>query len=168
MTMMSPSHCAHEAAVQEAARRGTPGEAVLKHMAGCVSCRGTFEVTVWMARLAVETGTMAADRDLPDAARIWWRARLLQRWESETRATAPLDIMQRVEVVGGLIAAFVLLVTMWPELRGFERAPVSLESWWPALTSLLAPSGLMTWVIGGVLLLGLMAAFTVHQLLVED
>jgi hypothetical protein len=46
-------------------------------------------------------------------------------------------------------------------------APVA--SWWPAVAQLLAvPAGLTTLVVGGALLLGLMAVFTVHQLLLED
>ncbi len=62
-----------------------------------------------MTRFGADTEHLAASRDMPDPSRIWWRARLLQRWEAETRATAPLDIMQQVEVIGGLIAAIVLL-----------------------------------------------------------
>ena len=93
---------------------------------------------------------------MPDPSRIWWRARLLQRWEAESRATAPLDIMQRVEVIGGLIAAIVLLVTMWPEMRGglfggasqMSSGPVA--SWLPVFTQILAvPAGLTTLVVGG-------------------
>jgi hypothetical protein len=91
----------------------------------------------------------------------------------ETRATAPLDIMHRVEVIGGLIAAVVLLATMWPELHGFgfggfERASGAGSGLWPTVASLLVPSGLTTLVLGGAALLGLMAVFTVHQLLIED
>jgi hypothetical protein len=123
-----------------------------------------------MTRLAVEGEQMAAERDLPDPARIWWRARLLQRWEAETRATAPLDVMQRVEILGGLIAAVVLLLTLWPELRGFGDASsaASAAGWWPVVARLVAPSGLTTLIIVGSLLIGAMAAFTVHQLMVED
>jgi len=161
--------CAHDVAVAQAARAGTPPDtAVLTHMAGCASCRETYETAAWMNRFAAEAAEEAADRPLPDAARIWWRARLLQRWEAETRATAPLDVMQRVEVIGSLILAAILLVTMWPELRDFQVETSAAGGWWPTLTGLLAPTGLTTVVLTAVLLLGLMAVFTVHQLLQED
>jgi hypothetical protein len=174
MTML-PSACAHEAAAERAARGGTPDAAIRAHIAACAACRETFEIASWMTRFGADAEDAAASHALPDPSRIWWRARLLQRWEAETRATAPLDIMQRVEVIGGLVAAVVLLITMWPEMRGglFGGGASELSSpaasWWPVITQVLAvPQGLTTLVIGGALLLGLMAVFTVHQLLLED
>lgn len=174
MTML-PSACAHEAAVERAARGGTPDAAVQAHLATCPACRETFEIVSVMMRFGADTEHLAASRDMPDPSRIWWRARLLQRWEAETRATAPLDIMQRVEVIGGLVAAVVLLITMWPEMRGglfggaSEAATAPVASWWPAIAQVLAvPAGLTSLIIGGAVLLGLMAVFTVHQLLLED
>jgi hypothetical protein len=177
---MRPPHCTHEPAVVEAARQASPHSAspggragrppdaaVLTHLADCASCRETFEVTAFLTRVSADTDVLAADRDLPDPARIWWRARLLQRWDAETRAAAPLDLMQRVEVIAGVIAAVVLLITVWPELRGVSQV-TSTPSWWPAVSHMFAPSGVITLIVGGILLLGLMAVFTVHQLLLED
>jgi hypothetical protein len=177
--MMHPPHCTHEGAVREAARhaagdeiRGRAGMGVdpviLTHLADCASCRETYEVTAFLGQLAAETDVVAADRDLPDSARVWWRARLLQRWDAESRATVPLDLMQRVEVIGGLVAAIVLLFTMWPELRGVSHVTTAVPSWWPAVSHMFAPSGVVTLIVGGLLLLSLMAVFTVHQLLQED
>lgn len=172
---MLPSVCAHEAAVERAARAGTPDAAVTAHLASCAACRETFEIVSVMTRFGAETEHLAVSRDMPDPSRIWWRARLLQRWEAETRATAPLDIMQRVEVIGGLVAAIVLLMTMWPEMRGGLFGGASqvsngqVASWWPAVSQVLAvPAGLTSLIVGGAVLLGLMAVFTVHQLLLED
>ncbi len=174
MTML-PSSCAHEAAAERAARGGTPDAALRAHVAVCAACRETFEIASWMTRFGADAEDAAASHALPDPSRIWWRARLLQRWEAETRATAPLDIMQRVEVIGGLVAAVVLLITMWPEMRGglfggaSDLSSEPASAWLPIFSQLLAvPSGLTTLVIGGALLLGLMAVFTVHQLLLED
>jgi anti-sigma factor RsiW len=171
MTML-PSACAHEAAVERAARGGTPDAAVHAHLASCPACRETFEIVSFMTRFGADAEHEASSRELPDPSRIWWRARLLQRWEAETRATAPLDIMQRVEVIGGLVAAVVLLITMWPEMRGGAASQMTagpVASWWPTIAQVLAvPSGLTSLVVGGALLLGLMAVFTVHQLLLED
>ena len=90
MTML-PSACAHEAAVERAARGGTPDAALRAHIASCAACRETFEIASWMVQFGADTEDLAADHQLPDPSRIWWRARLLQRWEAESRATAPLD-----------------------------------------------------------------------------
>jgi hypothetical protein len=88
--MMRPPQCAHESAVREAAAaagHAGPGRqtgvdpAILPHLAECAECRETFEVASWMASLASDAATDAAEHNLPDPARIWWRARLLQRWE---------------------------------------------------------------------------------------
>jgi hypothetical protein len=46
---------------------------------------------------------------IPEAAQLWCKAKLLARWEAERRAQRPLDIMQPIEIAGGLIAAGVLL-----------------------------------------------------------
>ena len=46
---------------------------------------------------------------IPDAAGLWCKARLLARWEAERRARRPLDIMQPIEIAGGLVAAGLLL-----------------------------------------------------------
>ena len=170
--MMHPPHCTHDDAVRDAARHGsTVDQAILLHLGDCASCRETYEVTAFLSRVSADTDTIAADRELPDASRIWWRARLLQRWDAETRATVPLDLMQRVEVIAGVVAAIVILVVMWPELRGVSQVTATTPSWWPALAHMFGPagvSGVLTLVAGGLVLLGLMAVFTVHQLLLED
>ena len=46
---------------------------------------------------------------VPDPAALWCKAQLIQRWEAERRAQRPLDIMQPIEIAGGLVAAGVLL-----------------------------------------------------------
>jgi hypothetical protein len=46
---------------------------------------------------------------IPDPAQLWCKARLLARWEAERRVQRPLDIMQPIEIAGGLVAAGVLL-----------------------------------------------------------
>ena len=46
---------------------------------------------------------------IPDSAQLWCKAKLLARWDAERRAQRPLDIMQPVEIAGGLVAAGVLL-----------------------------------------------------------
>jgi hypothetical protein len=46
---------------------------------------------------------------IPEAAQLWCKAKLLARWQAERRAQRPLDIMQPIEIAGGLVAAGVLL-----------------------------------------------------------
>lgn len=170
--MMHPPHCTHDSAVRDAARHERVVDpAILMHLGDCASCRETYEVTAFLSRVSADTDVIAADRDLPDPARIWWRARLLQRWDAESRATVPLDLMQRVEVAAGVVAAIVILFVLWPELRGVSQVSAAAPTWWPAISHMFGPagpSGFFTLMAGGLLVLGLMAVFTVHQLLLED
>jgi hypothetical protein len=46
---------------------------------------------------------------IPGTAELWCKAKLIERWEAERRAQRPLDIMQRIEIAGGLVAAGLLL-----------------------------------------------------------
>jgi hypothetical protein len=124
-------------------------------------------VARFMTALAAETDALAAARQLPEPGQLWWKARLLQRWEAQTRATAPLDVMQRVEFGAGVIAAVVLFVMLWSELRGVEST-ARANQLWPALANLLAPGAFSSFIVGGLLLLGFLALFTIRQLLVED
>jgi hypothetical protein len=59
------------------------------------------------------------DSRIRDATALWSKARLIQRWEAERRAQRPLDIMQRIEMVGGLVAAGLLLYWSLPYLLRF-------------------------------------------------
>jgi hypothetical protein len=45
----------------------------------------------------------------PGPADLWCKARLLAQWEATRRAHRPLDIMQPIEILGGLVAAGVLI-----------------------------------------------------------
>jgi hypothetical protein len=51
---------------------------------------------------------------IPDPAALWCKAKLIQRWEAERRAQRPLDIMQPIEIAGGLVAAGLLLYWSLP------------------------------------------------------
>jgi len=53
---------------------------------------------------------------IPDPAELWCKATLLRRWEAERRAQRPLDIMQPIEIAGGLVAAGLLLYWSLPYL----------------------------------------------------
>ena len=51
-----------------------------------------------------------------DPAQLWSKAQLLKRWDAERRAQRPLDIMQPIEIAGGLVAAGLLLYWSLPYL----------------------------------------------------
>jgi len=50
------------------------------------------------------------------ATTLWSKAKLIQRWEAERRAQRPLDMMQPIEIAGGLVAAGLLLYWSLPYL----------------------------------------------------
>jgi hypothetical protein len=57
-----------------------------------------------------------AESRIPAATTLWSKAKLIQRWEAERRAQRPLDIMQPIEIAGGLVAAGLLLYWSLPYL----------------------------------------------------
>jgi hypothetical protein len=165
---MRPQTCERESEIVRLAQAGTLDAAGASHVASCPACREAFDVARYLTRLAAETETLAATRQLPEPAQLWWKARLLQRWNAEARATAPLDWMQRIEVIGGLIAVAVLLVIFWVDLRGGVASASVASQFWPSVVNLLAPGHLSSLIVGGLLLVGCFSLFTLRQLLVED
>ncbi|HEY3161726.1 MAG TPA: hypothetical protein VGJ78_22325 [Vicinamibacterales bacterium] len=72
-------------------------------------------VAAFMSRVA-NLGIPDPGSRIPDPAQLWCKARLLRQWEAERRAYRPLDIMQPIEIAGGLIAAGLLLYWSIPYL----------------------------------------------------
>ena len=72
-------------------------------------------VAAFMSRVA-NLQVPSLDSRIPAAAALWSKARLIQRWEAERRAQRPLDIMQPIEIAGGLVAAGLLLYWSLPFL----------------------------------------------------
>jgi hypothetical protein len=54
---------------------------------------------------------------------LWWKAQLVKRWDAERQAQAPLDVMERVEIVAGLAAAAALLVWVAPTVGRMIAGP---------------------------------------------
>jgi hypothetical protein len=48
---------------------------------------------------------------------LWWKAQLLRRWDAERRATAPIEVMEPVQIVAGLATAALLLLWALPSLK---------------------------------------------------
>ena len=51
---------------------------------------------------------------IPGPAELWCKARLIAQWDAERRAQRPLDLMQHIEIGGGLVAAGLLLYWSLP------------------------------------------------------
>jgi hypothetical protein len=58
-----------------------------------------------------------------EAMPLWWKAQLVKRWDAERHAQAPLEIMERVEIVTGIAAAAALLVWAVPTVGRIIVAP---------------------------------------------
>jgi hypothetical protein len=70
-------------------------------------------VAAFMARLAsIPVGHVS----VPNADVVWWKARLLARWDAERKVQQPLDVMEPVQIVAGLVAAGLLLAWSLPSL----------------------------------------------------
>jgi len=72
-------------------------------------------IAVFMSRVA-NLRIPDPESRIPDSGQLWWKAQLLKKWEAERRAQLPLDVMQRIEIAGGLVAAGLLLYWSLPYL----------------------------------------------------
>jgi hypothetical protein len=72
-------------------------------------------VAAFMSRVS-ELRVPSSAFGVPDSSQLWWKAQLLRKWEAERRAQWPLDIMQPIEIAGGLVAAGLLLYWSLPYL----------------------------------------------------
>jgi len=158
--------CDHERRIVQAARTGRMTPDLEAHLATCADCREVGETVRSMAALAADTARLADRRRLPEAAQLWWKGQLARRWEAEARAVAPLDTMQRLEVVAGLVAAAVLLASFFMTL-GPEAAGAARHEFWPALAGLVSSSALV-WLAVGALGAAAASVVMVRRLLVED
>ena len=77
-------------------------------------------VSAFMARVAALPATLA----LREPMQLWWKAQLLKRWDAQRRAQAPLDVVERIEIVAGLVAAAVLVIWAGPTLVRFVAEPL--------------------------------------------
>ena len=76
-------------------------------------------VAAFMKRVAVLLDAQRAP--LPDPTVLWRRAQFVRRWNNERKAQAPLDVIDPIQIVAGLIAAGLLLVWTLPSVvRAFS------------------------------------------------
>ena len=72
-------------------------------------------IAMFMSRVA-NVRIPDAESPILSSNTLWWKAKLLDKWEAERRAQWPLDIMQPIEIAGGLVAAGLLLYWSLPHL----------------------------------------------------
>jgi hypothetical protein len=114
--------CDEEPRVVAAVLTGRTTPAQEAHLAGCATCRELHDTVLAMRDFAAGTEQLAERRRLAESGALWWKAQLARRWEAEQRAVAPLDMMQRVEIGAGAVAALILLTGFFRSLAGGATA----------------------------------------------
>ena len=84
-------------------------------MDGNLSDHEEQAIAAFMARLA--SLPAGAGWQVPEPTTLWWKAQLLRRWDAERVVERPLDVVEPLEIAGGLIAAGLLLFWSLPTLQ---------------------------------------------------
>lgn len=162
--MMGRGPCDREPEVVAAYTGGRVTPDVEAHLAACEGCRDAAAVTRWMLRLA---DVPAGAARLPDAGTLWWKAQIARRWEAERRSSAPVDAMERAELIVALIV--VALATAWglPAVWRVLTAPANPETVTRiALTG--DPSQFMLFVGAGLVVALGFTVYLLHRTLFTD
>lgn len=161
--MRDPESCPHEARTLSARRQPADQASLREHVATCARCRELLQVVEFVETLAASPAD-AAHR-LPDAARVWWRAQLVRRWQAERRAAQHLDRMYPLEA-GVLAAAVIVFVFLcWPLVtRWVSSTEVGGAT---MLAASLLPAGLVVALVGGTALLTLVTLLMMRDVLAE-
>jgi len=72
-------------------------------------------IATFMSRVA-ELRIPDPESRVPGPAQLWFKAKLLAQWDAERRVQRPLDIMQQIEIGGGVVAAGLLIYWSLPYL----------------------------------------------------
>jgi hypothetical protein len=75
-------------------------------------------IAAWMARVAAAPLPAA---HIPDAAAIWWQARLERERESRRRALWPIELMEWIQLGVAAVTATAVLVWSFPTLAALFR-----------------------------------------------
>jgi hypothetical protein len=103
---MTNDLCVREAEVLRACASGDWPDDLQTHVATCDGCRDVRAVALCLQ------GGLAEEHEqsLPDAAGIWWRAKVQAQREARQRALRPIDALERSEPLVALVAVVTLLV----------------------------------------------------------
>jgi hypothetical protein len=162
--MLGRRPCDREPDVVAACAGGRVTPEIQAHLGQCEHCRDAAGVTRWMQHLAHVPAGLSR---LPDAGTLWWKAQIARRWEAERRTAAPVDAMERVELVVALIV--VALATAWglPAVWRAVSAPAS-----PEIVTRLALTGdlsqVMALVGAGLLVALVFTVYLLHRTLFTD
>jgi hypothetical protein len=77
-------------------------------------------VAAFMTRVAGLSGNPV----LRDPMQLWWKGQLVRRWEAERRVQQPLDLMERIEILAGVVAAGGLIVWAVPNVFRLLAEPL--------------------------------------------
>lgn len=109
--------CRFESSVRAMARTGAGSAELRGHVDTCVDCRETVQVAAWLRHVAQSERDTAP---LPDPVGLWWKARLVARWEAERLATAALDRGTYAQAIIGAAGCLALGWVLWPHLDQFS------------------------------------------------
>ena len=76
-------------------------------------------VAAFMDRL--RTAPLSVSPHIPGADVLWLKARLVRQWDAQRKVRRPIDVMEPVELVAGVMAAGLLLA--WSVPSAFEWIP---------------------------------------------
>ncbi|HEV2246773.1 MAG TPA: hypothetical protein VGW37_08970 [Terriglobia bacterium] len=117
--MMKQQVCEHEARILEALGQGAVPESIQEplrsHVANCPSCA---EIISAYKLFQTDSQYLCASAPVPDAGRVWWRARLAAHRAAASQALRPIMIAERFAMAIGSGALIALLVIAGPWLAG--------------------------------------------------
>jgi predicted anti-sigma-YlaC factor YlaD len=155
--------CPEESRVVRARQAGDDDPFVRGHLAACEACRETLETLEFMRTLA--SHPMDPAHRIPEAARIWWRAQLVRRWEAERRVAQRVDRMYPVQAA---VLAFGIVLGVWLSWPLVERWMEQTELGGATLLVMsLVPAGMVTSVIGGGVLLAVVMLAMMRDVMAE-
>ena len=88
---MNRISCPHESIVTNSAQTGCWENSTKEHVKECSYCREIVRVTEWLGTIA---GFEEKESCLPDAEKVWFRARILTMQKARERALRPLAIAE--------------------------------------------------------------------------
>ncbi|HEV2246210.1 MAG TPA: hypothetical protein VGW37_06120 [Terriglobia bacterium] len=117
--MMKQQVCENETRILEALGQGAAPESMQEplrsHVANCPSCA---EIVSVYRLFQIDNQYLRAEARVPDAGRVWWRARLAAHRAAASQALRPIMIAERFAVAIGSGALIALLVVALPWLAG--------------------------------------------------
>ena len=162
---MRPAGCPQEVNVREAVRAGTWQENLSAHVAACPDCRETVHASRWMQALAQSPENPPA---LPDAGRVWWRARVSERQAKAERAQ---EIFEWVEIIFASAVCAGLAVWIVRDWFAIQMLAVSIlagsrpHSWISSYSALgMAPTILTL----GAVIVSILAIVLAYPMLARD